>query len=106
LINQDGGPDAPFKLHLLTSVQPHKTMADKLSGKGSKAAANEVELREDKAGGGLDEDDEAAAAAGALSDDENLDVRPFSGAAAKAAGHGRGKGKGEGQIRQTKRVKA
>lgn len=29
-MQQDGGPDAPFTLQLLTDVQPHKQMADKM----------------------------------------------------------------------------
>ncbi len=30
-IAQDGGPDAPFRLQLLTSVQPHKNMAHRMA---------------------------------------------------------------------------
>ncbi len=32
---QTGGPDAPFQLELLTSVQPHKHMAVKMGKCGS-----------------------------------------------------------------------
>lgn len=112
LINQDGGPDAPFKLHLITSVQPHKTMADKMSGKG-KPSSKAPEIGEALLEGGGDDNAEAD---GGISDGENLETRNVDGKASGKAGKGRGpSGKGtaiveaskpQAAARQTKRAKA